>query len=367
MCVAENFSRLDNMKRHMKYVHSVRGGGPSDGDGGGVGGGWGGGGRGRGGRCRSGGQIQFLHPFTMTLSGPTSCGKTTQMLKMLQNNVSLFDPPPERIVYMYRRWQPMYDEMQSTVTPPIEFVKGIPMDVEQDHYLDSTIPNLIIMDDLMSVTSKDKRINEMFTTDSHHRNCSVITINQNLYYSKDPTQRRNCHYLILFNNPVDKLCIMTLGRQMYPNNSKYFVRHFEEAVSKPYGYLLVDLKSTTPEHLRLRGNALNESESIRRSNQMTKERNNSSQIDYTARVQSEPSKPPVSSPPAETSYTVRGSTDQTQSELSSDFDGRRLLSPCQHCGVVYFTDEDLNKHIEDKHRTMRPCVYCGLAFSTNLT
>ncbi len=79
------------------------------------------------------------------------------------------------------------------------------------------------------------------------------------------------------------------------------------------------------------------------------------------------------------SYTVRGCTDQTQSELSSDFDGRRLLSPCQHCGVVYFTDEDLNKHIEDKHKEnteeteddynceykMASCDDCGVLFENN--
>lgn len=34
------------------------------------------------------------------------------------------------------------------------------------------------------------------------------------------------------------------------------MRYFKEATSKPYGYLLIDLKPTTPEHLRLRTDAL---------------------------------------------------------------------------------------------------------------
>ena len=51
---------------------------------------------------------------------------------------------------------------------------------------------------------------------------------------------------------------MTLARQMYPSKTPYFMRHFESASSKPYGYLLVDLTPTTPEYLRLRANALEE-------------------------------------------------------------------------------------------------------------
>lgn len=58
--------------------------------------------------------------------------------------------------------------------------------------------------------------------------------------------------MVLFNNPVDKQQIMTLSRQMYPENSQHLLRHFKEATSKPCGYLLADLKPTTPEHLRMR-------------------------------------------------------------------------------------------------------------------
>ena len=116
--------------------------------------------------------------------------------------------------------------------------------------------NLIILDDLMSTASKDRRITDLFTEGSHHRNLSVISLNQNLYYSKDPTQRRNCHYMVLFNNPVDQQPMMTLARQMYPQNTSVFMKEFERATSIPHGYLLVDLKSCTPPDDRLRPNGL---------------------------------------------------------------------------------------------------------------
>lgn len=63
--------------------------------------------------------------------------------------------------------------------------------------------------------------------------------------------------MVLFNNPVDKQQILTLSRQMYPENPQHLLRHFKEATSKPYGYLLIDLKLTTPENLRMRTNIMN--------------------------------------------------------------------------------------------------------------
>ena len=65
----------------------------------------------------------------------------------------------------------------------------------------------------MTLFSKDPRITDLFTEGSHHRNLSVVAINQNIYHNKDSTQRRNCHYLILFNNPVNQQ-VISLGRQM---------------------------------------------------------------------------------------------------------------------------------------------------------
>jgi hypothetical protein len=74
----------------------------------------------------------------------------------------------------------------------------------------------------------------------------VISINQNLFGGKDPTQRRNCHYLALFNNPVDNQSVMTLARQMYPGQSDKLFKQFVKATKYPYGHLLVDLKPFTP-------------------------------------------------------------------------------------------------------------------------
>lgn len=42
-----------------------------------------------------------------------------------------------------------------------------------------------------------------------------------------------------------------IARQMYPNKIKAFNHVFENATKDPYSYLFIDLKTDTPEQLRL--------------------------------------------------------------------------------------------------------------------
>ena len=181
-----------------------------------------------------------------------ACGKTTFVEELLLNHDQRIRPNIQRIVWLYKRWQPLYDDIHDDVQPKVEFIQGIPTDLDDDDYFDPKINNLLILDDLFYESGKDKRITDLFTEGSHHRSLSVITINQNIFGNKDPTQRRNCHYLILYNNPVDRQSLMTLARQMYPKNSDKFLKAFEKATKYCYGYLLVDLKPFTNESDRLK-------------------------------------------------------------------------------------------------------------------
>ena len=99
----------------------------------------------------------------------------------------------------------------------------------------------------MSEASNDKRICDLFTKGSHHRNLSVICLVQNLYYQgkESRTMSLNSQYLVLFNNPRDQQQITVLARQMYPGQSEKFLSTYRMATSKPFGYLLIDLKPDT--------------------------------------------------------------------------------------------------------------------------
>ena len=149
----------------------------------------------------------------------------------------MIDQPPERIIWCYSQWQPAY--------------------LENDSYLDVNMRNLITIDDQMIEAGKDNRIVNLFTKGSHHRNLSVICIVQNLCYQGKGNRgiSLNSHYLVVFNNPRDKLQILT-AKQMYPSETAWFIKEYEEAVQRPYGYLFVDLRPTAPDGCRLRTNVL---------------------------------------------------------------------------------------------------------------
>ena len=202
-------------------------------------------------------RFQLVHPFTCMVAGMTDSGKTVWVQSLLQQAQTVIDQPPERIIWCYSQWQNAYTQLLMMI-PTIEFVKGIPESLENDTYLDVNIRNLIVIDDQMIEAGKDNRIVNLFTKGSHHRNLSVIYIVQNLFHQGKGNRSisLNSHYLVLFKNPRDKLQILTLAKQMYPSETAWFIKEYEEAVRRPYGYLFVDLRPTTPDRCRLRTNVL---------------------------------------------------------------------------------------------------------------
>lgn len=193
--------------------------------------------------------LKFQHPFCMMVAGPSQCGKTRFIMDLLKHRLELIEPAPTRVVYCYSVWQSNYDDMKHMI-PSIEFQQGVPA-------LDGIDPddnNIIILDDLMSECIDDKNILHLFTVGSHHNNISPIFLTQNIFCKGKHARSisLNSHYLILFRNPRDPSQVWHLGRQIYPRNMKYFEEAFNDAVSQPYGYLVVDLKQETRDELRLR-------------------------------------------------------------------------------------------------------------------
>ena len=98
-------------------------------------------------------------------------------------------PPLENIYWMYKtkRWQSRYDEIKRTMYHKVEFAQDAPLDLDKNSFIDSTFCHLLIIDDLVS-TKRPKDNGYIYRWGgSHHMNLSVKALNQNLYFSKDPT------------------------------------------------------------------------------------------------------------------------------------------------------------------------------------
>ena len=190
---------------------------------------------------------RLKHPFTGIIAGPTGSGKSYFVKELISNAHVMIEPPPQKIIWHYGEWQTLYERMDN-----VEFVEGLP-DLKN---IDPTFRHLIIIDDLMA--EADKRISNLFTKGSHHRNVSVLHLMQNLFdrNKESRTMSLNAHYMVLFKNPRDASQITHLAKQIYPGHIKYVQEAYTDATSRPYGYLFLDLKQDTPEYGRVRTNIM---------------------------------------------------------------------------------------------------------------
>ena len=110
----------------------------------------------------------------------------------------------------------------------------------------------------MAQSGKDKRISDLFTKGSHHRNLSIIYIVQNIFHQGKEMRNisLNAHYIVLFKSPRDKQNISMLARLVNPGKVQEFTRSYEDATRRPHGYLMLDLKPTTDDQQRLKTNVL---------------------------------------------------------------------------------------------------------------
>ena len=57
------------------------------------------------------------HPFTALVAG---CGKSTLVKNIIAYKSEMIDPVPERVIWFYGEWQPMYETI-----PDVEFMEGL--------------------------------------------------------------------------------------------------------------------------------------------------------------------------------------------------------------------------------------------------
>ena len=191
--------------------------------------------------------LKWKHPFTCMLAGPTSCGKSSFTSRFLKHLKDVVDANIAEIVYCAPEYS--YPDL-SECRVPVRFLDYIP---NGEMFVDKK-PRLIVIDDMMRESNDE--VVDLFTKLSHHVGLSVLFTTQNIFHKNKGMRDMslNSHYIVAFKSPRDRGQFSTLARQICPENTKYIKEAFEDSTSVPYGYLVMDLTQTTPDHLRYRTN-----------------------------------------------------------------------------------------------------------------
>ena len=104
--------------------------------------------------------------------------------------------------------------------------------------------------------SEKKKLVQLFTQGSHHRNLSIFYIVQNPFKqgASSRTISLNSQYIVVFKNPRDSAQIQYLAQEVYPRNRKFLIESFLDATQKPHSYLLLNMKQDCEEWLRVVSN-----------------------------------------------------------------------------------------------------------------
>jgi len=158
--------------------------------------------------------LKFRHPFSCIVIGPSGSGKTSFVKRFLRKLRNPCTAPSFASGVVLCYGQKIAEP--SRLPADISIHEGVP----EDFGSANGEPSLVILDDQLN-NVYSKQVCELFTRGSHHRNISVILINQNLFHQgcfcRDISL--NAHYMVAFKNVRDMKQFMYLASQVYPEDS----------------------------------------------------------------------------------------------------------------------------------------------------
>ena len=130
----------------------------------------------------------------------------------------------------------------------LKFIQGVEFDLIEN-LPNNRIKYLLIFDDSCEEISNSKQFVKIDTA-GRHRGLNTIYIKHNLFHQSKigrDLELQNTH-IVLFKSPRDVLQINTLSQQL--GLGSQLKEWYQDALSVPYGHLLIDLTPKTVDSLR---------------------------------------------------------------------------------------------------------------------
>ena len=193
--------------------------------------------------------IRLKKNFKLFLVGPSACGKSVFIQNLLQNIPIVAKENPSKIIYVYKVWQPLFQDMNLQGLVHI-FIKDNENLLEKLKMETIGETCLIVFDDLINSKNLDE-ISNLFVVDGRHSNYSMIFTSQRMFVNNEYFRQisNNCDYFVVFKNPRNHSEIRTLAQQLTPLNLE-LLQIYAKATTEPYSYLFINLTQECDERIK---------------------------------------------------------------------------------------------------------------------
>lgn len=183
--------------------------------------------------------MKFEDYSNIIVSGCSNSGKSTWVHRLIKHAKDMFITPPSKVIYAYKHWQPLYDDLKRHVRG-LEFTDKLPSEDELKKMVKTHKHTILVADDMMNEINADNYGSELFTRLSHHLGLSTILLLQNatLHGKGASDIAKNCHYNILMRSARDRNFIKTLGICL--NDYRNLMHAYNDITKKPWSYLVVN-------------------------------------------------------------------------------------------------------------------------------
>lgn len=200
---------------------------------------------------------KFSIPSNVLLCGPTGCGKSSFMEKLIENP-AMWCEPMDSLWLCYGIYSENVKRFAEKY-PQVRLIEGLPLNLDNpQQMLSPSKRNVMIFDDLGSETQASPAFTNLLTRGSHHCNAAIFSLEHHLFSESKERRKQTNQWqcILLFRNKRGLHQIGTLARQSSFARPQTVQWAFRDATSVPYGYLMIDFRNETPDEMRLLSNVM---------------------------------------------------------------------------------------------------------------